>query len=353
MKKVLSCEMLLGVDEALEKGVSYLHEHQLPNGEFVCYYAPDEAMREWTVPDSAVFPTAVIASCLLPLRDLPKVKKILDNTATFLTYQIMYGGVWNFFTKWNPLFKYCPADLDSTVFASHVLKTLKVDFPDNEALFLQSRDERGLFYTWVVLRPARNSTVTNFKIMARELKRPFKSLLFWFKHEVGRNDVDVVVNANILFYLGATEQTKPIINYLLKVLYANEEERSDKWYKDASLFYYFLSRNYVSIKELEPAKQIILDRINSSINPDGSFGKSAFSSALAILTLINFNQYNESLDAAVESLLQAQDEFGCWERHIFFYSGPSKKVGWGSEEITTAFCIQALASYKGFISERY
>lgn len=351
MTTVHTNNMSLTVDAALEKGISFLHEHQLPNGEFVCYYAPDETMREWTVPDSTVFPTAVIASCLLSLNSVPKVKEILDNAVTFLTYQMMYGGVWNFFTKWNPLFSYSPADLDDTVFASYVLKTLNVDFPDNRSIILQNRSKEGLFFTWVVTRL--NSKAASWKIVARELKRPLKSLIFWFKHEGGRNDIDVVVNANTLFYLGATEETKPVINYLLQVLYNNEEEHSDKWYKDAGLFYYFLSRNYVKIKELEPAKLIIINRINLMVNVDGSFGKSAFSNALAILTLINFNQHDESLSKAVQSLLQAQDEFGSWRRNIFFYSGPSKTVGWGSEEITTAFCIQALASYKELIDKPF
>ena len=338
---------LENIDNSIEKGIDYLHEHQYPNGEFCCYYAPDDKMQEWCVPDSTVFPASIIASCLLKLKHHPKVNEILKLTANFLRYQMMTGGVWNFFTKWNPLFKYSPADSDDTAISSIVLNSLGIEFPDNKTILTHSRNSKGLFYTWLVVRPSTN--LRFLKIMARELKRPWKTILFWLKHEVNRGDVDAVVNSNVLYYLGLNDSTKPIINYLLDVIKNNEEELSDNWYKNSILFYYFLSRNYVTIKDLEPAKETILRRLTKLKNLDGSFGKSVFDNALAISTFINFNIKNMEVEQAVHALIKSQSASGNWKRHIFFYAGPSKEVGWGSEEVITAHCIEALHYYRSSI----
>ncbi|MBC6112104.1 hypothetical protein ACFOG5_07045 [Pedobacter fastidiosus] len=334
------------IDDAIEKGIDYLYEHQFPNGEFCCYYAPDDEMQEWCVPDSTVFPSALIACCLLKIKDLPKVKKILGLTTGFLQYQMMRGGVWSYYTKWNPLFKYSPADLDDTAIVSYALRDLGINFPDNSKIFSGSRNSKGLFYTWIVLRPSLNKDLNYWKVTGRELKRPIDSLAFWSRHEVKRNDVDAIVNANILFYLGLNEITKPIINYLIEIINNNDEETTDKWYKNPFAFYYFVSRNYLTIKELEPVRDKIISKIYKLKNTDGGFGNNAFENALAISTLINLKHIDLHLEKAVCTLLNMQSKSGYWKRHIFYYSGPSKVVGWGSEEIITAHCIEALVSYR-------
>lgn len=333
------------LSKSIERGINYLFEHQYPNGEFCCYYAPDDKMKEWCVPDSTVFPAALISACLLPMRNYPQAEKILSSAASFLNYQVMEGGVWNFFTKWNPLFKLSPADADDTVFASYVLKSLKIDFQDNTAILFGNRNSKGLFYTWFVLRPTFNTSKTYWKTMARELKRPLNSLLFWLKHECERNDVDAVVNANILFYFGIREETKSIVPYLLNLVANNTAANNDHWYKNPFTFYYFLSRNYKTVAALEPARKTVIERICNTLNDDGSFGDSIMDNALAISTLINFGYHDAILTKAVQLLISSQTESGCWERNIFFYAGNSKAVGWGSEEIVTAYCLEAIHSY--------
>ena len=139
--------------DSLTRGLEYLHEHQLPNGEFSAYYAPDDKMKEWCVPDSIVFFTVLIAGSLLELRNHEKVDTILKSYSNFLNYQMMRGGVWNYFTKWNPLFSYSPADVDDTVCSSYVLKSLNIDFVNNKESILCNRNAKGLFYTWFVIRP--------------------------------------------------------------------------------------------------------------------------------------------------------------------------------------------------------
>lgn len=41
---------------------------------------------------------------------------------------------------------------------------------------------------------------------------------FWIKTEANRYDVDGAVNANVLFYLGLSDNTAPIVDYMLDVI---------------------------------------------------------------------------------------------------------------------------------------
>lgn len=335
----------VAIDSCIHKGLNYLQEHQLPNGEFCSYYSPDDAMQEWCVPDSTVFITTVIAEALLPLRELPVVQNIHKKIIPFLHYQVMNGGVWNYFAKWNLMFRYTPADIDTTVVADHVLKILGASTPENRDTLLANQNKAGLFYTWFISRPVLRPAMRHLKVALREFKYPLQSFLFWLKNEAGRNDIDGVVNANVLYYFNHEESRDPIINYLLKILYDKKEGDCDKWYRNPFVVYYSISRNYKQNAVLEPAKQLIIDRIYLQFN-DGRFGNSSLDTALAISALLNFNHLDNKLDSAVQHLISIQQAAGNWERNIFFYSGPSKAIGWGSEELTTAFCIEALHKRK-------
>lgn len=257
----------------------------------------------------------------------------------------MRGSVWNHFTKWHTLFSYEPPDIDNSVCASYVLKTLQVDFPDNRELILSNRNRKGLFYTWFVLHGLKISR-TNLHIVAREFKRPFKSVVFWLKNSGKRDDIDAVVNANALFYLGISQNTLPVISYLINVILENRELSSDKWYHNIYIIYYFITRNHVTVPALEPVREPIISRILANSHADGSYGDSMLDTATALISLLNLNYRDDKLHQTAIYLINAQRESGCWNRSIFFYSGANKDVGWGSEELTTGFCIEALAKYK-------
>jgi hypothetical protein len=171
-------------------------------------------------------------------------------------------------------------------------------------------------------------------------------VLFWHINEAQRNDIDVVVNANILYYLGYNNDTKAIVNFLLQTLNEEQESESDKWYRDPISFYYFFSRNHAKVKQLEPGRRIIIKRIYDHYNEDGSIGGSALSTAMGLSALMNFEDKDERIESVVNYILRSQHKTGYWDRNIFSYGGPSKAIGWGSEELTTAQCIEALYKYK-------
>jgi hypothetical protein len=342
------------LDKSIEQGVNYLHDHQLPNGEFLFYMSGDDAMQSWNLPESSVFPASLIGNCLLSLRNQGKVDEILLSTAHFLHYQMDKGGTWNHHTIINRFRKVCPQDLDDTSCVSHFLREMSFDFPmqTNQKLILDNRRNDGLFYTWLIFRWRPNKNLLYWHYAAKELKYLFKSLVFWYQFECTRYDVDAVVNANILYYLGKRKETQPIIPYLIDVIKEFKENDCDKWYRKDLTVYYFISRNFSNgIIELEEVRSQIIDRILLKFNENNGFGDSSLDTALAISSLINLKYKGKEIINGINFITETQNNNGSWKRRAFYYTGPKKESCYGSEELTTAFCLEALAKFKNSLQD--
>lgn len=336
------------IEKSVSKGIDYLYEHQYPNGEFCVYLSGDDSMKEWTLPESSIFPSALIGSSLLFLKDDLRVNEILKRTANFLRYQMGRGGTWNHYGKFHPYRHICPQDADDTACVSSFLMQSNVDFPKqhNTQLLLDNRRKDGLFYTWFTFRFFWNKNKTYWRLALKEFIHPVKTFLFWKNMECSRNDVDAVVNANILYYMGNKKETKCITDLMLKIIDENKEENCDKWYRNVFTVYYFFSRNYYAgISKLEPIKKTVIHRVLSRQNENGSFGESAADTAFAVCSLLNFNFNGKEIDKAIQFILEAQKPAGNWARRRIYYGGPKKIFGFGSEELTTAFCLEALKRY--------
>ena len=73
--------------------------------------------------------------------------------------------------------------------------------------------------------------------------------------------------------------------------------------------------------------------------------------ALGCCTLMNIGYFGPELKKGIEYILRAQQGMGNWARWAFYYGGPKKKAAWGSEELTTGFCIEALTRYQSYLSK--
>jgi len=337
--------------QAEDRGLTWLRDHQYPNGEFCAYASGDDPMLGWCRPDSTVFPTALIGSCLLPLRGRPVADELLSATALFLRAQMARGGTWNHFTLGHPLRALCPMDADDTACVSALLAALGTGFPadQNKKLLLDNRRGDGLFYTWFAFHGRLHLSTggDHLALRLRALRNPLATLIFWNRMECGPDDVDAVVNANVLYYLGLNEHTRPIIKYLLDIIAGGGEGDCDKWYRHPLSVYYFISRNCLNgalpKDELAP---VLVERIAAKAAPGGRLGESALHTALAASTLLNLGVHGPLLDEAMAYLLSSQQPNGSWPRWRLYYGGPSLVNGYGSEEITTAFCLEALARYR-------
>ncbi len=294
-----------------------------------------------------IFPTALISHSLQFLQDQPETEAMLARSASFLLNQIGRGAVWNHFTNTSVIWESCPYDLDDTVCVSSFLVRRFPYFKQsaNKKLICDNRNSDGLFYTWFTFRPRWHRNSTYWLLALRELKHPIKSFYFW-KHEAGRYDLDTVVNANVLYYLGDIEETGKVIKHLIRIIEEKQEFDCDKWYRNPFSVYYFISRNlFAGIAKLEAVRQPIIERILSTLKPDGRLGNSVLDTALGICSLFNLNYNDPQLEKSINFLISNQGDTGEWERWLFYYGGPKKLAGYGCEELTTAFCLEALSRF--------
>ncbi|RYF72111.1 MAG: hypothetical protein EOO39_12705, partial [Cytophagaceae bacterium] len=308
------------LDESIASGIAYLEEHQYPSGEFCCYIAADEPMQGWCITDSTVFATMVVASCLLPLTDQPLVDGIVTRATDYVTSQMHHGGVWPVFSERHPWQHIVPYDADSLAYASALLTARGLGdlVVSSGPLLLANRNQQDLFYTWFVLRARWPANQTYWRVATKELRQPVTSFLFWRANECTRADIDLGININVLYYLGDTAQTQPLITALIQMIEEGLEGDCDKWYRNPYNIYYLLSRAYKrGVTKLAPVIGPIVTRLLAVVQANGQVGRSVLDTAFTITTLLNFGVDLPLLSPAVSFLLSKQSKTGEWPRWLF------------------------------------
>jgi hypothetical protein len=299
---------------AVDRAVAFLERNQLPTGELRVFASGK--------PDPSVFPTALAA---YSLSFTPRAANVRDRALDFLAAEVEPRGLWKHWTREHPHHHQLPPDLDDTSCASVALARAGRSFPDNRALLRKNRNRHGLFRTW--------------KLTLTQLRHPLISLAFFTKTSARPFDVDAVVNANALHYLGDAPE---VAHYLVRVLRENREAHCDKWYENPFAVWYFFSR---ALRRGAPEAGELIVRKIAATKP-----ASALEHALAICAL---RDWDRAADAA--PLLELQLESGAWPAAPLYHGGRARRGDgtfapphpdtphWGSEELTTAFCIEALA----------
>ncbi len=306
--------MRSAITDALDRAIAFLERSQLPSGELRVLASGK--------PDPSIFPTALAAHAL---SFAPGAAKVRERALDFLLSEMEPHGLWKHWTREHPYHHQLPPDLDDTSCASAALVRGGRTFPDNRALLLRNRNRRGLFYTW--------------KLTLAQLRHPLVCFAFFTKTSAKPFDVDAVVNANALHYLGDAPE---VVEHLLRILRENRESQCDKWYENPFAIWYFFSRAlHGSTPE---AGELIAAKI-AAAKPSN-----ALEHALAICALRYWNR-----PADVAPLLALQLESGAWPAAPLYHGGRARRRDgtfaaphpdtphWGSEELTTAFCIEALA----------
>jgi len=335
------------LERAVREAVDFLQSAQLPSGTFQIFCSPHPFLEENCKLDHSTFQTAQICYCLSFTKS-DKVEKIVSKAIRFLLREMQDGGVWRYTCSPNP--DYLPPDVDDTACISFLLKQHGIALPDNTGVMLANRATRGLFYTWILPRLTWTADASFWRVALRQVLKLRQ--LYWFFRvtECRPNDLDPVVNANVLRYLGDRPETRPIIRTLTQIIEDQDEETCDKYYGSRFTFYYFLSRNHAAgIRGFEPVRDAIIGRIKSYVHSDGVIGNHILHTALAACSLMDWQDWKDHssvLDDAIQAILRARNANGAWRKLPFYYSGPSKKLAWGSEEITTGFCLEALSRYR-------
>jgi hypothetical protein len=272
------------------------------------------------VRDPVTFPAAIAARAL---SIAPSAARVRSRALDFLMREMEPDGLWRYPSNEHPGHDHIPLDVDDTSIASAAFVAAGRSFPDNRALLLANRNRRGLFRTWIV----------------RWWPHPRKIFRFFRETTANLGDVDAVINANVVIYLGSRKETRAAIADMLAVLRANGEMASTKWYESRFTVWYFFSH---ALREIAPeAGEMIVPRIEAATP------RNALELALATSTLLLWNRTPH-----VQPLLDAQLPSGAWPRAGFYHAG-LKRISrnefqptppwWGSEALTTVFAVEALS----------
>lgn len=305
---------------AIEAGVAFLEAAQLSGGEIPIQISGRRDMRGPGTREPAVFPAALAARALSAV---PAAATLHSRALDFLLREMHPDGLWRHPSTGLRKHWHTPLDVDDTALASAALASAGRTFPDNRALLLAQRGPaHGLFLTW----------------FARWWPHPIATYRF-FRTIAERGDVDSVINANAVFYLGECEETRPAIEHMLRIVRDGREMISTIWYGSPFTIWYFFSHALRAVGQ--PAGDLIVSRVEATAPAD------ALEKAAAATSLLLWNRLPD-----IGPLLDAQLPSGAWPSCGFYHMGRrrSEQVPrtpwWGSESLTTVFAVEALSRYQ-------
>ena len=165
--------------------------------------------------------------------------------------------------------------------------------------------------------------------------------------EAEPDDVDAVVCANVLALLGDRAETAATAAYLTDVVLSGREASCDKWYHRPLAVHHAIARAAArGATRLMPAREQAIGRILAHRRPSGEFGDDALDTALALSALADWGYAGDEAQDAASALLAAQRPDGSWPREPYYVGGPKLLTRWGSAEVSTAFCLCALAKIR-------
>jgi hypothetical protein len=212
---------------------------------------------------------------------LPFGKRPLSRVRDFLRSEMDNHGLWRHWTRDHPHQAQLPPDLDDTSCASAALERAGDPGPPNREILLANRDRSGLFFTWIAPRP-RWTGAAHRRVTLPQLLHLPTLFLFFRRTSADPDDVDAVVNANVLFYLGRIAETQPVVEHLLRILREGRETQCDKWYENAFAVWYFFSR---ALARSEPEATDIIERRIAGMAPGN-----VLDAALAANSLLNIGR---------------------------------------------------------------
>lgn len=331
---------VLGPD-GVAAAVSWLERHQLPSGEFESFASPlDDGDPTW-VPDSLKFVTALTVLALDAI-DHPAAVTAVDRAVAFLRHEEETMAQWRYWAATNPQYDFTPPDADDTACCSMAVAVRGVTTSRNRRVLLGNRDHHGRFYTWLI--PHR---IPNDPRVAWALRDEWRSAVvrrrgeLWATTEAEPDDVDGVVNANVLRYLGRRAPAAAVA-WVASVVEAGNEDDCDSWHRNRFTLYAAIAdgvrRGVVGYRSITDT---VAARIIERVRADGSVGP-PLDTAFALSALANLGLAPEARVELAASLRRSQLPDGSWERSVFYYGGPREVFGWGSEALSTASALAAL-----------
>jgi len=303
------------IQHSVDLGLDFIRSKQLVTGQLPSLACANTSLSIECRPDVAPFVTALVVHSL-SYSQAGKAIRIVQDGLVYLRAMMEPGGIWRYSRFNND--RSIPPDLDVISCISLELLRYGISFDSNRETLLANRNVRGVFLTWI-----------------RSLSDNLASLNW---PEGVLDDVDCVVNANTVAYLGESEETKKAIDYLIALASNGLPDKFSYYYLDRESFYYMLSKAYSSgLESLSPAMEPITQDCEKLLR---QIGDSISSLSLALI-MCSFLNAGHCIDPSkhVDRLLESQTSDGSWPRSAF-YRGPAY---YGSEVLSTSFCIEALS----------
>jgi hypothetical protein len=299
--------------DAVQAGLDFLADSQLPNGAFRTLSSRSRTLEDAEFTRSP-FVTALVLHSIRTTQAVAACEEMLSRGLAYLLSECEPPGVWRFFGKGSEI----PPDMDDTSCCLAVLKELKapsIDFCGLCDFMLRFRHSSGLFYTWMGVPHL-------------------------------YNDVDPIVNANALFLYSLVG--RPLadvarrLTALIREMVLDRSGLRSPYYLSPSSLLYSLCKVAGAcepnpLADAEPWMSRLLRGL-----PECS---DALDSAMMLNASIHLDIEDRGSSLAA-SILRQQNPDGSWGP-VAFFTGPQVQppVYFGAAELTTAFCMEALAKF--------
>ncbi len=301
---------------AIQNGLSYLQQAQLPSGEFPTYYSPDRPdLVGAEICFKSVYITTFIIHALTCLSPSLQIKQIQQQAANFLRSEQEDYGAWNYIGRGE---HQLPDDLDDTCCALAALLQLgyRPDFSFYPLLWQNEVSPGGPYYTWIGINDPAH-------------EHPYAC------------EIDALVNANILFCAGLLNLALPGSVVYLKQVIKNESYQKENVYTlSAHFLIYTISRAYADghITTLTSAMPVMQDYIlNKLTHPKNE--PVAFNLACLAVALLNLKAPLPLIEPYLTALLAQQHADGYWPTWAVYVQYN------GAPALTTALALEAVGKY--------
>ena len=311
------------VESAVRRGLAFLDEMVADDGIWPCMRYEDPALagpsQREAVPFMSALGVLALEGC-----GAPGAEALRSRTRAWLQRTMEYPGVWRY---WYTL----PPDVDDTAVCSLAAGVhLWLAFRKNARHLLSNRDGEGRFRTWMYTSDDR-SRVTH--------------------------DVDPVVNANAIAWLGDRPETRGAQRWIERLVEEEREAGRSRWYPEPMDLYVALVR---AIDRAKPAlarlRPVLAQRIGQRRDERGRFGD-VYRTAGALCALDVLEAIGpDEMRPSVEWLLDAQRPDGSWPACLVWQAQPPtieqslalarEPIMWfAGEALPTACCIEAMERF--------
>ena len=313
---------------AVERGLDFLESVVAPDGGWPCWRYDDTGLvggRHREYPPFA----AALGSLALDACHHPGARALVARTREFIRSRMQYPGIWSYPSL--------PPSVDDTAICAlaagpHPWLRMGSLWGGNVDVLLAHRDGDGRFVLWM---PGDD--------WPRGLD----------------NEVDAVVNANVLAYMGDHAGTQAARRWIETVVAERREADASPYYIEPVDLHFALARasrfRGGILGELRPT---LASRILERLAADGGFGDPMRTAqALSALDMLAVDHDEAAQADVLERLIEAQRRDGSWQPCLAWKEPPGwadwvaanegplharPPRGFASEAMTTAFCIEAV-----------